>query len=245
MPHRKLPPFTRSWSVIIYPQYLDAEGEERCAMYAHFKAASMPPLAPLVVPHQMPNEIFTLGENCYHTALALGLTSPCGISHPPNHCELVALYGLLGSQSTPARENYTESDFAEMTQKVRKTRSGSRRGWLAAAEDILERGRGSQVPGSDILIYVVNSSTAPAELQFMNEDGSGDFVGVRLGGGNLYVVKAFDDLCHPTRITIPEGAMSSGHCFAFIFRWLDVATGYRMGSCSPPSSPAGKAAAAY
>ena len=120
-------------------------------MFVHQKAGCA---APQVIPSQMPLDVFELGVQCFLAARTSRRLSFSSHASPPNHCELIALYKLLGSRSQAERENYTEDDCVRMRQKL-----GTNMGYEAltcmAAKEFLEIGHGSRIPGSDILILAI------------------------------------------------------------------------------------------
>ena len=260
--------FTKAYSVVV------AEGEGSCLMFSHKKASWT---NPRVNPSRMPRSLFQLGVECFLAARSQVLKHPhrfrlseTSMSLPPNHCEIVALYKLLGSKSPAERENYKHEDFVELLGKlnelgttgscvsVLKEPGVTGPSWSSdcvyeALEAVINRRRGSQVPGSDILLYIPQENTHGAcNVQMRLHPGlrptchasftkygyalsSAEEI-INLDRGNIYIISALSDLSCLMHLQLRA---ESDFGRVYFFRWIDpeYVCCYADGSSSPPRSP--------
>ena len=266
-----LPPFSRSWSAVANGPHYDALGDLVCSMFCLPPDGAGSSVAP---PHQMPRALLPFLAGIFYSG-----RQPFRVPHaqiststPPNHCELLAFYSLLGSRTSVRRQNnassFTAQELAELYQEP--PREAFFHSPHPRQEAILRSHsqNGPLVRGSDVLVYNAGpckarihfhmpmaDPTSPAVFEARSHDWETRRVEARpCGGGHgepprydataaiwpdqIFVIRPLDDLLGPSFIEIEGG--EEGHCFLFLFRWVDEAwvRDVPLGSSSTPSSPA-------
>jgi hypothetical protein len=264
-----LPPFSRSWSALANGPHLDAVGDLVCSMFCLPTDGAGSSVAP---PHQMPHQMLPFLRGIFYSG-----RTPFRVPHaeiststPPNHCELLAFYSLLGSRTSVRRQNNASSCTAQELEELYELEPPREYFFHSPhprQEAILRSHsqNGPLVRGSDVLVYNAGpcnarihfhmpmaDPTSPAVFEAWGMDWETQRVEARpCGGGHgeplrydatttvrpdeIFVIRPLDDLLGPSFIEI-EGL---GHCFLFLFRWVDEAwvRDVPLGSWSTPPSP--------
>ena len=190
-------------------------------MYAYGKPDSRIRKEVLATP--MPLEIGELGVHLFLSVRHL-LADVCA-SSPPNHCQLLAYYGLFNSRMGRHKDDHKLDTLHDVLLK---------RMTLA---DAVKTTKGALVPGSDVLVY----STGPLHMLFSwcftrenapflkrERHETHRWMQITLDHGSLLIFKSIDDLYfyHELSIAwwkcygIPTAVKETDFRFAFVFRWL-------------------------
>ena len=172
----------------------------------------------------MPLPIFVMGDHL-STLVRHHLADVCKLS-PPNHCQLLAYYGLFGSEIGLHKDDHTLDHFHSTLWKEQ------------TPEEAAQKSKGAMVPGSDVLIYTdaptgkdggaMHFFYPPPGDSFAPKDRYVCYPGYtwRLGHGTLLLFKAVDDVnfYHATGFfngdPNPPPFEPDLYRFAFVFRWL-------------------------
>ena len=136
-------PRRKNWSLVTKDVHQNEAGDLVRTMYAYGKPNSR--IRTEVHATPMPPQIFAMGDHL-STIVRHHLAEVCK-SSPPNHCQMLAYYGLFGSEMGLHKDDHTIADFHSVLTKDR------------TLEEAAQQSKGAMVPGSDVLIY----TDAPVE----------------------------------------------------------------------------------
>ena len=210
-------PRRKSWSIVADDVHMNDKKQLVRTMYGYGKRNSRIRTDVMATP--MPWPIFELGLQCF-LAVRHVLTKVCA-SSPPNHCQMLAYYGLFDSKCGRHKDDHE----LQVLHKVLLN--------CMTAEEATNTTKGTMLPGADVLIY----SAGPLPVLFswcFTREGQ-HFVGrelheihplmqLDLPHGSVFVFKAIDDLHFYHEVGIMwKYAKPTDHRFAFVFRWLGEA----------------------
>ena len=228
-------PRRRSWSVEVFPEREDADGDRvvsLCNYSAYGRVAEDVRCAP------MPMEVFRLGEQLWLAAMPY--LSEQSRRNPPTHCQLLLYYVLFRSCMGRHRDNYTVRHLRAMLMDAEAKGSNH-----ANMEN-------SQRLGSEVLLYTEGPTPMDFTLSFppsncLDTDISNyvrrSTFTVKLGRGTLMIFKDCDDqfFCHEARFdeAVLAAAEASGCRICFVYRWCTSVKNFRLApaSCFKSSVP--------
>lgn len=211
-------PRRKAWSVVVEDVHLNDDAMPVRTMYAYGKKNSR--IRTLLHATPMPWPVFELGVQCFLSVRHV-LAQVCA-SSPPNHCQMLAYYGLFDSKCGRHKDDHKKEDFHKVLLDY------------MTPTDAANKSKGAMVPGSDVLVY----SAGPLPVLFawcFTRKQLGHFVEremyeihpymqLDLPHGSVFVFKAMDDLHFYHEINIQwTRAKPTDHRFAFVFRWLGEA----------------------
>ena len=222
-----------SWSVVVRPQHVDADGDEVLFLFAYTHVGRKPEDCRA---RAMPLPVFDLGLQLWEAAFPVLSTE--SQLHPPTACQMLLYYDLFGPKNKNIggrmgrhRDNFNSSDAVDA---------------LIHGKDVLQTSTGhaisadgnSQKPRSDVLIWTSEGSrpmilylSFPRRLSEecimeRNKYITHPNFMVKCDGGSLFVFKHMDDLhfAHEVKFAGPDEDTSPtpGHRFAYVFRWLEL-----------------------
>lgn len=207
-----------SWSVVVEDVHLNDQGIPVRTMYAYGKRNSR--IRTDVHATPMPWPVFELGVQCFLSVRHV-LAEVCATS-PPNHCQMLAYYGLFDSKCYAHKDDHEVHDFHDVLLGE------------ATSAEAANRSKGAMVPGSDVLIYSAGPLPVLFAWRFTRHE-RGHFVGkdmyelhpfmqLDLPHGSVFVFKAVDDVHFYHEVNIQwRFANPTDYRFAFVFRWLGEA----------------------
>ena len=215
-------PRRKAWSVVTKDVHQDHAGNLVRTMYAYGKPNSR--IRTEVHATPMPPPILAMGDHL-STIVRHHLAEVCK-SSPPNHCQMLAYYGLFGSEMGLHKDDHTIDDFHSVLFKDQ------------TLEEAAQKSKGAMVPGSDVLIYT-DAPMTPGAIHFHHPPKGYPFAPREhyvtyygytycLDHGTLLLFKAVDDVnfFHSTGFynefdsVVAQSLTSEDHRFAFVFRWL-------------------------
>ena len=210
-------PRRKSWSVVVHDVHANEIGKPVRTMFVYGKENSRIRQARTAEP--MPKPIHRLGLECFLSVRHV-LANVCS-SSPPNHCQMLAYYGLFDSKCYRHKDDHEKKVLHSML-------LGD-----MTADDAANTSKGAMVAGSDVLIYSVGK--LPVLFCWCYPPSDGPFasrelhevhyhMSIDLLHGTLFVFKAIDDLHFYHEVVIDwtsADAEATGCRFAFVFRWLD------------------------
>ena len=222
-------PRRKSWSVVVFSEHYDEEGEKVVAL-CNYSAYGR--LAEDVRCTPMPWPVLSLGEQVWLAAMPY--LSEQSRRNPPTHCQLLLYYVLFQSCMGRHRDNYTVRHLKALLQ-----------GDVGDAGSAHANMENSQRLGSEVLLYTEGPTPMDFALSFPPsthlDAPIADYVRrsvftIRLGRGTLMIFKDCDDqfFCHEAAFdeSTLEAAEASGHRLCFVFRWCTSVQNFRL----PPAS---------
>ena len=233
-------PRRKSWSIVVRDAHLNDDGVLVRTMYAYGKPNSR--IRDELHATPMPWEIALLGVQLFQSVRHV-LSTVCA-SSPPNHCQLLAYYGLFDSKMGRHKDDHTLQHMYDWLFNQIDSRNRMSRVIRMDVEEAAKKSKGAMIGGSDVLIYSVGH--LPVVFSFCYAQKDLPFVErrhykihpdmqINLPHGSLFVFKAIDDLFFYHEVSIdwgPGGACETDYRLAFVFRWLCTECEFRVDASS-------------